>query len=103
MVDKKVKNKKTAKKKIRELTEEEKLIKYVHKSTYRQRTLKAIGNDVKMPREIARDSGILPNHISNVLGQLKDKHLVECLNPAVRKGRLYRLSDEGRNILNKIE
>lgn len=56
-----------------------------------------------MPTEIASDSGILPNHISNVLRQLKEKEIVECINPEVRKGRLYRLSDNGLNILNDLE
>ena len=82
---------------------DEDVIKYVNRSKYRSRTLKAIGEGIKMPKEIANDSGILQNHISNVLRQLKDKNLVECLNPNVRKGRLYRLSDEGLDILDKIK
>ena len=56
-----------------------------------------------MPKEIAEDSDILQNHISNVLRQLKEKDIVECLNPNVRKGRLYRLSDEGLEILDKLK
>lgn len=79
------------------------LAKYVNKSSYRVKVLKSIGNDAKMPKEIADDSGILPNHISNVLRQLKDKEIVECINPEVRKGRLYRLSDEGLDVLEKLE
>ena len=82
---------------------DENTMKYVNRSKYRVRTLKAIGVDVKMPKEIAHDSGILQNHISNVLRQLKDKDLVECLNPKARKGRLYRLSDDGLDVLDKLE
>lgn len=82
---------------------DEKTIKYVNRSKYRTRTLRAIGDDIKMPKEIARDSGILQNHISNVLRELKDKDLVECLNPDARKGRLYRLSDDGLDMLDKIK
>lgn len=81
---------------------EEKL-KYVNRSSYRVKVLRALGEDVKMPTEIASDSGILPNHISNVLRQLKDKDIVECINPEVRKGRLYRLSDDGLDILDEIK
>lgn len=77
--------------------------KYVEKSSYRTKVLKAIGDDVKIPKEIASESGILPNHISNVLRELKEKDIVECINPEVRKGRLYRLSSEGLDILNDIE
>lgn len=78
-------------------------LKYVNRSSYRVKVLKAIGKDVKMPMEIASDSGILPNHISNVLRQLREKDMVECLNPESRKGRLYRLSDDGLEILKEIE
>lgn len=78
-------------------------LKYINKSSYRLKVLKSIGEDVKMPKEIAEDSGILPNHISNVLRQLKDKEVVECINPNVKKGRIYRLSDEGLDILKKLD
>ena len=77
--------------------------KYVATSTYRVKVLKSLKTDVKMPKQIANDSGILTNHISNVLRQLKEKDIVECINPEVRKGRLYRLSDEGLDILNRLE
>lgn len=82
---------------------ENETLRYVNKSSYRIKVLKSLGEDAKMPKEIASDSGILPNHISNVLRQLKEKEVVECINPEVRKGRLYRLSDDGLNILNKLE
>ena len=75
-------------------------IKYVNRSSYRVKVLKTLGEDA-IPTQIASDSGILPNHISNVLSQLKEKDIVECINPEVRKGRLYRLSDEGLSLLKK--
>ena len=65
--------------------------------------MKAIGDNVKIPTEIAEDSRILRNHISNVLRELKEKELVECVNPKSRKGRLYRLTEEGSDILDEIK
>lgn len=56
-----------------------------------------------MPKDIAQDSGILQNHISTVLSQLKDKNLVECINPDIKKGRLYRLTEDGLDYLDKID
>lgn len=82
---------------------DEDVVKYINRSTYRVRTLKAIDNKVKMPKDIAKDSGILQNHISNVLRELKDKNVVECLNPNRRKGRLYRLTDDGLEILDNLK
>ena len=82
---------------------DDKLVKYVNRSSYRVKVLKSLGEDAKMPNEIASDSGILPNHISNVLRQLKEKDVVECINPEVRKGRLYRLSENGLDVLNELD
>lgn len=77
-------------------------IEYIEKSQYRSKVLKTLVNDAKMPSQISRDTGIIQNHISNTLRQLKDHDLVECINPEVRKGRLYRLTDAGEEIVDKI-
>ena len=65
--------------------------------------MKALEGDVKIPSVIAKDSGIKTNHISKILSELKVHELVECINPEVRKGRLYRLTDKGDVILNNLE
>ena len=75
---------------------------YVKKSQYRSKILKSLEDDVKMPSQIAKDTGIVQNHISNSLRQLKEHELVECINPEVRKGRLYRLTENGEEIVDKI-
>lgn len=77
--------------------------KYVQNSSYRIKVLKAIGPGFKIPTEIANDSGVLRNHVSNVLRELKEQDLVECLNPRLRKGRLYRLTEEGSKILEELD
>ena len=76
---------------------------YVKRSQYRSKILKSLVDDVKMPSQIARDTGIVQNHISNSLRQLKEHELVECINPEVRKGRLYRLTDKGDEIVKNLE
>ena len=76
---------------------------YVQLSKYRERTLKTIGDEIKIPSKIANDSNIRMNHISNVLRQLKDRNIVECINEDARKGRLYRLTPTGKKILKSIE
>ena len=56
-----------------------------------------------IPTEIARDSGILPNHISKVLGELKSKGIVVCTNEHKRKNRNYHLTDLGREIAKNLK
>ena len=75
---------------------------YVEISSYREKAMKAIGKETKMPKQIAKESGILPNHISKVLKELKDKDLAVCINEEMRKGRLYRLTDKGLAVLGEL-
>ena len=78
-------------------------ISYVQISKYRLKTMKALEDNVKIPSVIARDSGIKTNHISKVLSELRAHGLVECINPEVRKGRLYRLTDIGEKVVENLE
>lgn len=76
---------------------------YVEISSYRVRAMKAIGIGYKNPTEIAHDSDIRPNHISKVLKELKEHDLAVCINENVRKGRLYKLTATGREILEEMK
>lgn len=75
---------------------------YVDISTYRKKTVKTLNNNVKTPTQIANDSGIRTNHISKVLRELKEKNVVECINEDAKKGRLYRLTSLGEEIVQKL-
>ncbi|WP_296883934.1 transcriptional regulator [uncultured Methanobrevibacter sp.] len=77
-------------------------ISYVQISKYRTKTMKTLNGNVKIPSAIARDSGIRTNHISKVLSELKAHELVECINPEVKKGRLYRLTDKGEKVTENL-
>ena len=77
-------------------------ISYVQISSYRAKVMKSLEDDVKIPSQIAKDSEIRQNHISKVLAELKAHELVECINPEVRKGRLYRLTDKGDEIVKNL-
>ena len=78
-------------------------ISYVQISQYRTKVMKALDGEVKIPSNIARDSGIRTNHISKVLGELKEHELVECINPEVRKGRLYRHTGKGEQVVKNLD
>ena len=65
--------------------------------------MKALDGIVKIPSVIAKDSGIRTNHISKVLSELKAHELVECINPEVRKGRLYRLTGKGEKVTENLK
>ena len=75
---------------------------YVKISQYRTKVMKSLDGEIKIPTAIAKDSEIRPNHISKVLSELKAHELVECINPEVRKGRLYRLTSKGEKIVEEL-
>lgn len=72
---------------------------YVKVSPYRTRALKSIGPNIKMPSEIAREMNVKTSQVSAALTALKKQELVVCVNDNVRKGRLYKATDKGLEIL----
>ena len=71
-------------------------------SEYRLKIIQAIGDDTLTPSEIANKINIRLNHVSLFLRELKEKKLVKCLNEESRKGRLYELTELGKNAINKL-
>ena len=79
-------------------------ISYIKISKYRTKVMKSLDEgEVLIPTQIARNSDIRPNHISKVLAELKAHELVECINPEMRKGRLYRLTEHGEDVVKNLE
>ena len=76
---------------------------YVSISSYRAKAVKSLHNEVKMPTEIAEDTGIRKNHISKVLRELKDSGIAECINEYAKRGRLYRLTSVGEDIADFMD
>lgn len=76
---------------------------YVNISSYRLKAVKSLKDDVKIPTEISRDTGIRKNHISNVLRDLKESGIIECINEEAKRGRLYRLTETGEEIVEFME
>lgn len=79
-----------------------KIVGYVMASDYRTNILKCIGKEIKIPSAIAEEVGLRTNHVSNVLKDLKEKNLVVCLNEEAKKGRLYKNTELGLQILEYI-
>ena len=63
----------------------------------------SIPNTEKTPSNIAKDSGIKINHISNVLRQLKECEVAVCLNEDAHKNRIYKLTEVGEEVAKHID
>ena len=72
---------------------------YIIASKYREKTLEYLNKKMGTPSLISDNTGIRRQHISNTLVDLKEKGLVECLNEGVRKGKLYKITNKGKEAL----
>lgn len=77
---------------------------YIEISTYRNLVMSSLyGDEVyKTPTQISKESNIKVNHISKVLYDLKKQNLIQCINEERRKGRLYCLTNEGRQVCDHM-
>lgn len=80
----------------------EEIIEYLNNSKYRIKVIKSLGDGAKFPTIISKDTNISQNQVSAVLRQLIEKNIVRIINPEVRKGRTYCLTNYGFQILNKL-
>lgn len=76
---------------------------YINISSYRSKALKSLKNQIMTPTKIAKETGIRKNHISKVLKELKNEGVAECVNEDAYRGRLYRLTKEGEEIVDMLE
>lgn len=92
---------------MKENFDEEELMKkrtFVLGSPYRVDVVRALNGDkFKIPSHIARESTASANHISKILGEMKAKEVVVCINEEARKGRLYRLTPIGEAVAKDLE
>jgi len=68
---------------------------FIIRSGYRKKVFVLLGNPIR-PSEIAKKLGIRLTHITRELRELKQKNLIDCLNPKEKVGRLYQLTHKGK-------
>ena len=71
---------------------------FVLRSKNRRLVLSAL-TQPKTPSRIAKETGILLPHVSRALKELEEKGLVKCLTPNEKLGRIYALTELGKQIL----
>jgi len=72
-------------------------------SNSRKKVLLALDGNVLMPSEIAKTTGISPSHTSKALRELEDNDLIVCLNPEKKVGKLFVLTDLGKEVLKCVK
>ncbi|MBE6499903.1 MAG: hypothetical protein E7Z80_05095 [Methanobrevibacter thaueri] len=78
-------------------------IAYIMASQHRKNIILYLDNELHTPKEIGEKINVRTNHISNLLAQLRKNNLVYCATPNIRKGKLYTLTDDGKEVLNYLK
>lgn len=77
---------------------------YCLASVYRQRVLRALNDDPAMPSELREELDIDMAAVSEQIGNLRERGLVQLLVPEeTRKGRIYGLTEKGRQVHEEVE
>ena len=77
---------------------------FVEIAPNRLKILKCLhGGDVLTPSEISKAIGIHINSVSKHLRYLREKELVYLLNPDYKRGRLYRITALGVDVLDFLD
>lgn len=86
------------------MTDDWDLIGYIISSKYRALVLKQLSKGPSTPSQISEETGQEIASISHSLTKLRNRDCVELLVPEDRrKGRVYRLTDKGQEILEHME
>jgi len=74
---------------------------YVISSEVRRKIMIALAKKPLTPTQIAEETELNLSQVSRNLKSLREKELVELINPEDKKGRLYRLKEDGEWIVKK--
>jgi len=75
---------------------------FVASSQRRASIVKCLNNNPATPKELSKRSDINMSHVSNLLSDLRDEGIAVCVNPDRKRGRVYRLTDQGERVAAKL-
>lgn len=76
---------------------------WVKLSEHRKKIIIELSDNLKIPTELSKSTGLSKSEVSRTLKTLKDKNIVICLNEESHRGRVYTLTEEGKEILKYIK
>jgi predicted transcriptional regulator len=76
---------------------------YIFASDYRKKVVSSLLKGPKTPKQIALEINLYLSHVSKTLNELQERGVAECLTPTLKRGRIYNLTEEGREIANYIK
>lgn len=78
------------------------LISFLHRATRRTAVLECL-EEPKTPKEVAIECKLSISNISNALAELKEKELIECINPEDHISKFYQQTKKGKDVLKMLK
>ena len=72
-------------------------------SQYRRKVVIALSENQATPAQLEKSTGIKFSHISDVLKDLLKLKLAVCVTPKLRKGKIYAITDLGKQAVKEIQ
>jgi len=76
---------------------------YVISSNYRKKVLDSLQKSPKTPKQIAAETNLYLSHVSKTLNELVSFQIAVCLTPELKRGRIYELTKDGKEIAKYID
>ena len=78
------------------------LISFILRAKRRRKVFELL-NEPKTPKQLANECKISISNISNSLAELKEKELIELLNPKDHLTRFYQQTSRGKEVLKMLK
>jgi len=78
-------------------------ISFLKAGKYRMKVILDIQDKIKTPKDISKSAEIPMRETSRALGELKKRDIVIVLDESAKKGRLYKLTDKGKEAFEIIK
>lgn len=75
---------------------------FVIASKYRTKIVLSLLAGPKNPKKLSEETKLYLSHVSFTLKELSKKDIAECLTPGLKRGRIYALTSEGKELAEKI-
>lgn len=76
---------------------------HVIASEYRKKIIMSLAKGPKTPKQISDDTELYLSHVSHVIKDLVKIGVIECLTPNLRRGKVFSLSEEGKEIADQLK
>jgi len=77
---------------------------FIKSGKYRIKVMRYIrDNNMVTPNDISQSMDVILPQVSRTLSELENKEIILCTTPNRNKGRIYRLTEKGKKILDFLE